>query len=71
MKNKYELWNKYCGSILDDIKKDPKSWTAVSADRCIFETILLESGNYNNMDWVIFYLFIHRRSIRRKFAIDR
>lgn len=47
MDSNNELWSKYCGVLLNDIKKDPKSWTLVSAERCIFETIVLESGNYN------------------------
>lgn len=46
MQNKYQLWNKYSEFLLMDIRNDPKSWTAVSANRCIFETILLESGKY-------------------------
>nr|XP_022916428.1 dynein assembly factor 5, axonemal [Onthophagus taurus] len=40
---KYELWSKFCGNLLDEIKKDPKVWTVVTAERCIFEIILLES----------------------------
>ncbi|GJQ73535.1 hypothetical protein Trydic_g13886 [Trypoxylus dichotomus] len=41
--NKYELWGKYCEYLLKSIGKDPKSWTVVSAERCIFETILFQS----------------------------
>lgn len=47
MNSKFQLWSKYCGVLLNDIKKDPKSWTIVSAERCIFETIVLQSGNYD------------------------
>ncbi|KRT85897.1 HEAT domain-containing protein [Oryctes borbonicus] len=43
LESKHELWKKYCGFLLTSIKKDPKSWTAVSAESCIFETILLQS----------------------------
>lgn len=46
MTNKDELWSKYCSYILDNVKKDPKSWTIVTPNRCIFEIILLEAGGY-------------------------
>lgn len=44
---KQDLWNKYTGDLLSDLKKDPKAWLVATADRCIFETILLESGINN------------------------
>lgn len=40
----YELWSKYAPCLLETINKDPKSWTVVTPERCIFETILMESG---------------------------
>lgn len=39
-----ELWHKYTRNLLIDLNKDPTAWLVVSAERCIFETILLESG---------------------------
>lgn len=39
-----DLWCKYTRELLVDLNKDPKAWLAVTAERCIFETILLESG---------------------------
>lgn len=44
LNSRYELWNKYVGYLLNNINKDPKSWMVVTAERCIFETVLLESG---------------------------
>ena len=41
----YQLWSEYCPVLLGDMKSDPKSWVVVSPERCIFETVLLESGN--------------------------
>lgn len=40
-----DLWNKYTRDLLLDLdQKDPKAWLVVTAERCIFEIILLESG---------------------------
>lgn len=39
-----DLWSKYSRDLLVDLSKDPAAWLVVTADRCIFETILLESG---------------------------
>lgn len=43
-KSRYELWNKYVGYLLEKIKIDPTSWIPETVERCIFETVLLESG---------------------------
>lgn len=47
---KQDLWNKYAGDLLSDLNKDPKAWLVATADRCIFETILLESGISNKQN---------------------
>lgn len=44
LSSQYELWNKYVRYLLENINRDPMSWTVVTPYRCIFETILLESG---------------------------
>lgn len=47
LESRYELWKKYVGYLLKKIKQDPASWTPVTIELCVFETILLESGmNY-------------------------
>ncbi|RZC34979.1 HEAT repeat-containing protein 2 [Asbolus verrucosus] len=38
------VWSAYTGRLLSHIQTDPKSWTVVTAQRCILETILLESS---------------------------
>lgn len=39
-----DVWSKYSSNLLKKINCDPKSWTIATAERCIFETFLLESG---------------------------
>lgn len=43
-----QLWCEYLTKLLDIIDRDPKSWVPVTAERCIFETILTNSGNLND-----------------------
>lgn len=44
-----DLWCKYTKKLLSYLNNtDPKAWLAVTAERCIFETILLESGTTTN-----------------------
>ncbi|KAJ3645393.1 hypothetical protein Zmor_023056 [Zophobas morio] len=39
------LWSAYAHRLLIHIATDPKSWLVVTSQRCIFETILLESNS--------------------------
>ncbi|KAL3274530.1 hypothetical protein HHI36_015912 [Cryptolaemus montrouzieri] len=39
-----QLWSDYLGMLLNEINVDPKSWTMVTSQGCIFELILTESG---------------------------
>lgn len=38
------LWSAFTPRLLTEINTDPKSWTVVTAQRCIFETVLLHSN---------------------------
>lgn len=50
-----ELWHKYTRNLLLDLNKDPKAWLAVTTERCIFETVLLESGTLANKSFASFF----------------
>uniref|UniRef100_A0A1Y1LC31 TOG domain-containing protein n=1 Tax=Photinus pyralis TaxID=7054 RepID=A0A1Y1LC31_PHOPY len=38
------VWSEYSPNLLKKINVDPKSWTSITVERCIFESFLLESG---------------------------
>lgn len=38
------VWINYLRELLKDIDKDPAAWVAVTAERCMFETLLTKSG---------------------------
>ncbi|XP_018335120.1 uncharacterized protein LOC108744019 [Agrilus planipennis] len=47
LNSSYELWHKYTKNVLDVVNKDPKMWTINTAERCMFDVVLLKSGKFN------------------------
>lgn len=43
--SRYDVWNRYVRNLLQKINRDPKSWSTITVERCIFENILVESGS--------------------------
>lgn len=39
-----DLWCKYTRNVLIALNKDPQAWLVVTPERCILETVLMESG---------------------------
>lgn len=44
--NEEYVWFEYLRKLLEIINKDPSSWVLVTPERCIFETIITNSGKF-------------------------